>query len=144
LVPPPHQWKNGEWTWATFLDAAKRLTQDVDGDGRPDQAGTQGFGTWAGNWPVWFWTNGADILNAEKRRVAANTPEGIEALTFATDLALVHGVTGGRWQDGTTGIWITGLNNVANYRNQLSYEWDIVPFPIGPSGQVTAATYFGG
>ena len=144
LVAPPLLWKNGEWTWAAFLDAAKRLTQDVDGDGRPDQAGTQGFGTWAGNWPVWFWANGADILDAEKRRVVANSPEGIEALTFATDLALVHAVTGGRWQDGTTGLWITGLNNVANYRSQLSYEWDIVPFPIGPSGRVTAATYFGG
>lgn len=144
LVSPTQQWKAGEWTWSAFLEAARRLTQDLNGDGSPDQAGTTGFGTWAGNWPVWFWANGTDILSEDKRSVAVNTPAGVEALTFATQLNLGQGVTGGRWQDGTTGMWITGLNNVHNYRAQLSYDWDIVPFPIGPSGTRSASTYFGG
>ncbi len=144
LVPPTQQWKSGEWTWGAFLEAARRLTLDLNGDGSPDQAGTGGFGTWAGNWPIWFWANGAQILSDDKRSVAVNTPEGVEALTFATELNLVHDVVGGRWQDGTQGMWITGLNTLQNYREQISYDWDIVPFPVGPSGTSSASTYFGG
>ena len=144
LVSPVQQWKAGTWTWNAFLEAARRLTRDLNGDGVPDQAGTANFSTWAGNWPVWFWTNGARILSEDRRSVAANSLAGIEALTFVSELSLVHRVTGGRWQDGTTGMWVAGLNTLQSYRQQIGYNWDIVPFPVGPSGSGTSATYFGG
>ncbi len=49
------------WTWAEFLDTARRLTRDTDGDGEPD--------VWGFGWPrdffylqAWIWAGGGELL----------------------------------------------------------------------------------
>ncbi|MBI5714747.1 MAG: ABC transporter substrate-binding protein [Chloroflexi bacterium] len=60
-------------TWDELVTAAKALTKDTNGDGKPDQ--------WGGK-----------ILSDDGKKVIYNSPEGIEALQFWGDLVTKHKV----------------------------------------------------
>lgn len=92
-VPYP----SGEWTWDEFLETARRLTRDTDGDGRADQ---WGFG-WSRQFfylQAWIWAGGGDILgprkNGEPRASGyLDAPATTEAVRFYLDLVDVHAVS---------------------------------------------------
>lgn len=87
----------GDWTWEEFLDTARRLTLDADGDGEPDQ---WGFG-WSRQFfylQAWIWAGGGDILGpGEGDRLRASghldAPATTEAVRFYLDLVGEHGVS---------------------------------------------------
>lgn len=87
-VDPP---KNGEWTWEEFVDTAKALTFDRDGDGKID---VYGFSTYIlpGYYEAWpfFYINGGQPLNDDLTEFTFNTPEAIEAIQQLADIKLVH------------------------------------------------------
>ncbi|HEX9755818.1 MAG TPA: sugar ABC transporter substrate-binding protein [Gemmatimonadales bacterium] len=89
-VPPP---PDSTWTWDEFLDRAKRLTRDLDGDGAPDQ--------WGFGWPreffylqSWIWTGGGDLLAPDGRRATGylDAPATVDAVRFYLDLTRRHGI----------------------------------------------------
>jgi len=68
------------WTWDEFLSTAQTLTN------APDQ-----FGFYADSWPYlsvfpFILSNGGQILSPDRSEVVANSPEGLEAVTFYVDL----------------------------------------------------------
>ena len=69
LVPPTTQWDRGQWTWASFIEGAKRLTVDANGDGKPEKYGTVSFQWWEAGWYPWVITNGVDFYDAKAKRV---------------------------------------------------------------------------
>ncbi len=79
-----------------FIEYAKKLTIDEDGDGNPEQ---WGFGLgYSGGLPfrLWMsllWQQGGKVLNDDATAAAFNTPEGIAALQFLHDLVYVHKVS---------------------------------------------------
>lgn len=82
--------------WTEFLDYAKRLTRDTDGDGRVDQWGfsipaAKGPGLPLRVAPV-VWSFGADFVTPDGRRSAMDTREFREAFTYIVELATVHRV----------------------------------------------------
>jgi multiple sugar transport system substrate-binding protein len=86
-VPYPHD----DWTWDEFLDAAKKLTRDVNGDGRKDVYGFVNPDAY-NRWPAWVWMNGGDVFNADASRCTMDTPEAIGGMKFYADLSQAHGV----------------------------------------------------
>ena len=81
------------WTWDDFLETAKKVTIDEDGDGEPEiWGGTFNFIGPARLLPyLWGW--GADFYNyPDLNKCTLNSPEAREALTFALDLTRVHKV----------------------------------------------------
>ncbi|NLN19863.1 MAG: sugar ABC transporter substrate-binding protein [Firmicutes bacterium] len=148
LTYPTKLWQQNQWNWDTFLMSVKRLTRDIDGDGRIDQAGMSVTGTWPGDWPGWYWSNGATILDAQMRSSTMNSPQAVETLQFLADLINAHGVTtrgtSATKNNGQVGIWVSALNVVQQNRNIYPFNWGIVGFPIGPSGVTSASTIFGG
>jgi multiple sugar transport system substrate-binding protein len=80
------------WTWKDFQDAAIKLTQDTDGDGRMDQVGCSLGYWWAGLLP-WIWANGGELVNKDKSCCLLNSPEAVEAMAFTIDLERKHHVT---------------------------------------------------
>lgn len=85
--PPP------QWTWEEFLDTAKRLTKDTDGDGEADQFGV----LWPQMTYMWMplvWMHGGDVLSPDGRRATGyfNSPQTIAALQKIIDLQRVHKV----------------------------------------------------
>jgi ABC-type glycerol-3-phosphate transport system substrate-binding protein len=77
-------------TWNELLDMAEKLTRDVDGDGSIDiwGFGLQGEAGWAASieFQSVLLSYGASLLNNNATKAAFNSPEGVEALAFYTDL----------------------------------------------------------
>ncbi|MBW1696083.1 MAG: sugar ABC transporter substrate-binding protein [Deltaproteobacteria bacterium] len=83
-------------TWDEFLDYAKRLTRDTDGDGKVDQ---WGFGTVGAKSPgfslrfgPFIWSFGGDYLTPDMKHSALDSPEAKEAFTFFVELYSKHKV----------------------------------------------------
>jgi len=106
-VTPP---ENGEWTYDEFLDAAKKLTFDRDGDGKMD---VYGFSTYVmpgyyESWPF-FYKNGGSPLNEDMTEFTFDSPETVQAIQDLADLKLTEKVApethGGNDVGGTFQAW---------------------------------------
>lgn len=89
-VEPP---QDGKWTWDEFLQIAKDLTFDRDGDGEID---VYGFSTYILEsyyeaWPF-FYMHGGQPLSDDLSEFTFNLPEAVKAIQQLADLKLVHGV----------------------------------------------------
>lgn len=74
------------WTWDEFLQAARALTRDTDGDGRVDQWGTV-FDRRVFLWIPWLWSGGGDVLCPDGRRASGclDSPATERALGWYLD-----------------------------------------------------------
>lgn len=92
-VEPP---TGDSWTWAEFLETAKRLTHDVDGDGRTDVYAFD-FPRNLYQWVPWVWAGGGDILGPDGSRAGGylDSPATVETFRFLTELVTRHHVTPG-------------------------------------------------
>jgi multiple sugar transport system substrate-binding protein len=137
------------YTWDEFIDVAKQLTKDTDGDGTLDQWGTGLNVTW--NLQAFVWSNGGDWLNEDRTKVTVNEPEFVEALQYFADMQNVHGVTPSagdaqtldtyqRWMQGQIGFFPVGPWDVPTYET-LDFDWDLIPYPAGSTGE--SATWTG-
>ena len=75
--------------WEELQELADLATKDTDGDGYIDQFG---LGVPLGGdslnnslWPL-LWQAGGQVFTDDGKRVAFNSPEGVESLTFLSDL----------------------------------------------------------
>lgn len=75
-------------TWDEFVEVAKKLTLDKDGDGLIDQWGwviqDSGIGSW--QFDPFLWQAGGDVLNPKKTSCIINEEPGVKALEFLVDL----------------------------------------------------------
>lgn len=108
-----------DWTWEGFLETARALTQDTDGDGETDVWGV----ALENNWQVWVpmvYQNGGRLTNEDDSDFLIDDPAVVEALQFYTDLVVKEGVAplptvastlGGSdalLREGKVGMWIVG------------------------------------
>jgi multiple sugar transport system substrate-binding protein len=130
-------------TWDDLLQIGPKLTIDFNGK-HPDQTGfdpTQikqyGFAFRTRYLFPWFWTNGAEFIDADGN-MPIDSPEAIEAIQFAADLGTKHfispspayqqsaetSLTGRTLAMHYNGVWIMGENNDAKL------NWGALPFPM--------------
>ena len=135
--------KDKPYTWDEFVEAAKALTKDTNGDGKLDQWGTGLNVTW--NLQALVWSNGGDWISADGKTVTVDTPEFAEALQYFADLDLVHKTTPSiaeaqtldtyqRWMKGEIGFFPVGPWDVSTYE-KLDFDWDLIPYPAGKTGE---------
>ncbi|OYD15791.1 hypothetical protein CH333_04875 [candidate division WOR-3 bacterium JGI_Cruoil_03_44_89] len=128
---------DGSWDWQALLKAAKRLTKDLDGDGKPDQFGIYYYTSWLFPLFPWIWSNGGRILSEDRKRCVIDSPETVEALQFLADMRWKYGVTPTPVQiaqrdlftTGRVAMLIMGRWGVPRYRTIKDFEWDIAPVP---------------
>ena len=72
-----------------FVDAAVKLTKDLDGDGRPDQWGFA-FTHYGHNFNTLMPQFGGRYFDAAGRRCTLDNPANVEALQFGVDLIHKH------------------------------------------------------
>ena len=136
------------YTWAEFVDVAKKLTLDTNADGTLDQWGTGLNVQW--NLQPFVWSNGGDWLNEDRTKVTVDTPEFAEALQFFADMSNVEKVTPStsdaqtldtyqRWMQGQIGFFPVGPWDVPTYE-KLDFEWDLIPYPVGSTGETATWT----
>ncbi|MFD2839908.1 ABC transporter substrate-binding protein [Populibacterium corticicola] len=145
-IPLPD--KDTPYTWDEFLEVSKQLTKDNNGDGKLDQWGTGLNVNW--NLQPFVWSNGGDWISEDGKTVTVDTPEFAEALQFFADLDIKHGVTPSiaeaqtldtyqRWMKGEIGFFPIAPWDLSTYR-QLDFEWDLIPYPAGKTGETATWT----
>jgi len=124
-------------TWQEYLDFARRLTKDVDGDGNPEIWGT------AGQVNVWMFgnlliQNGGSFLAPNGEEVAFNSPEGVEALAFMKKLladSVGFVASGFEYQNdflaGKVGMMEGSTVSLAFIKGKYDFELGIAPIPAG-------------
>jgi multiple sugar transport system substrate-binding protein len=137
-------------TFTEWLEAAKALTKDTNGDGKIDQWGMSINGGIPENYFTFsslLWANGGDYFD-KNNHVTIDSPQAIEALNFWRKMAKYcpPGVANTRWSDEgiqfakemTAMIRYPGriLLNIDRYNpNFKPSNIGIVPTPVGPSGK---------
>lgn len=98
--------------------------------------------TW--QFQVWLWAAGGQFLNEDNTKAAFNTPEGLNALTYVSDMLQGNGAQPAPWglfgeQKACMqldGSWLFG------YRKDAPFDWGIALVPAPEGGE--SATNVGG
>ncbi len=138
-----YQAKEKGWNWEAFVEAAKKLTVDKNGDGRIDQ---YGFGA---AWDTWILTQirafGGDIFNKDYTECILNRPEAKRGIKAITDLTVKHHVMlPPEVEEAEVFGFLTGkvgmeCANTADrvlvdVRKKIPFKWDFCLNPAGPAG----------
>ncbi|WP_319560688.1 extracellular solute-binding protein [Marispirochaeta sp.] len=134
------------WTWDQFYQLCEQITDDLDGDGAPDQFGVEGY-----DWHHAFYTNDKTLFNADSTQSGFNHERFSEMLRFLKKMhALNQGVLvrEGMFEDGRVGFKTFNLSEFRVYGSYpyriLRYEdfdWEALPFPHGPHGSSKSKLY---
>jgi multiple sugar transport system substrate-binding protein len=126
--------------WEEFLDAARRMTRDLDGDGRPDHWGFV-FTYQRTNWFTIASQYGARILTADGRAPALDAPENVAALERMRELIYTHHVAPKpegidawlQFRQGKVGMVMEGIYMLASLEEQKHLDFAGAPAPqFGP------------
>lgn len=138
-VPLP---KN-DWTWDDFLTAARALTKDTNGDGKPDQYGA-GISTATIRLMPFIWARGGDIVDNPERPTTLTLDKGaaFEAFQWFVNLQTQEHVvpdkqaeatqsSQARFQQGTLAMFFQSRVLTPELRETIKekFEWDIAPLP---------------
>lgn len=132
-----------DWTWDEFVDTAKALTRDLDGDGATDQYGL-GLEPSLIRAAPFVWQNGGALVDDERAptQLALLNPPAQEALQWLVDLQLVHHVvpdrvaeaaedSESRFVAGRTAMFLNSRRGTPAYREIEAFTWDVAPLPRG-------------
>ena len=135
----------GDWTWDDFLNAAKRLTKDTDGDGFTDQFGclVSPIGiTYAGT--SFALQNEGELIGQDGSFVGddpQHIERNVETLTFLRDLQYKHRVAptssyvqqakvgGSLFIRGKVAMHVDGTWYLMQAREAEDFRWNIAPLP---------------
>jgi multiple sugar transport system substrate-binding protein len=127
-------------SWDEFLDAARKLTRDTDGDGRPDQWGF--VFTWQrSNWLTFALQFGGGILTPDLKQCAMNSPESVAASERMRDLIYQYHVAPkpegvDAWlafRQGKAAMALEGIYMLASLQEQKGLAYAGAPVPqFGP------------
>lgn len=135
-------------SWDEFVDLAKRLTKDRNGndatspDFNPENIDVYGFAfpQWWGGWLPFVLSNGGNITNEEGTEFTLNQPAAIEALQKLQDLIYVHHVSPTpaqsealpaadiMMQSRKVAMSMDGMWKVTDF-SQLGFDWGMAALP---------------
>jgi multiple sugar transport system substrate-binding protein len=138
------------WNWNTALDVAKKLTQDLDGDGIVDQYGLY-VKVKMGVIELLTGQAGATILNEDNSRCTFNTDEGRAVIQLLYDLIVKHKVVPPPAFRADQNVFaaqkvamvLLMRGDVTGFRQSLAFDWDCGPVPKWP-GREPSALIVGG
>jgi len=145
--------------WQSFRDALRRINGITVGGKRVAALAYAGKNDWnvVHNLAPWIWNAGGDVLTADARHSALDTPQALRAIDFYSQLA-VEGlvpsnalekdsdILEGAWVGGDYGVifsgpWLMRRILEAPAGSVVREHFDVAPYPAGPHGH---ATFFGG
>jgi multiple sugar transport system substrate-binding protein len=135
--------------WAEFEAAAKKLTKDTDGDGKPEQYGLAlaDHATIA-MWPILLWGNGGGVVSDDGKKSLLGDPKTIEAMDRWGSLVRNEHVSpiglGGAdadklFQTKKAAMEIVGPWMTTGFK-EAGIDFGLAPPPAGPAGPVTLGT----
>ncbi len=122
-------------TWDEFVEVSRKLTRDLDGDGKPDQWGHK-FTDHATYFECLLVQNGGSIIDPESGRMAFNSERGVEALSFLVDLVRTYEAADfylGGYQHQVdfaaqnVGMIVASCVSRSFMTKQLNFDWGMAP-----------------
>lgn len=147
LKTPIELYKEGNWTLEEFLKAAKALNDPSKGIYGANYL--EAWKYWSSTLLPLIWAHGGDMFNADKTKVAINSPEAEKAVQFYYDMVFkekVHPQPGGSqatFESGKVAMFKDMYSFVTKARKIKDFEWDVAPLPQGPEGRGTLMGYAG-
>ena len=158
LKTPNQYFAEGNWTWETYLQVAKKLTKDSSGN-TADRANfnansTVQWGTVApvnmpfGLFPV-VYSHGGDVLDSSNTTCRLDQPDAIQGIAFLRDLILKHHVAilpsqaqqTNLFANGKVGMMAGGYWEIVVTGSAIkTFAWDVAPLPKGKIQSTRAAT----
>ena len=136
-------------TFAEFLEAARRITKDTNGDGRTDQWGF--VFTWQRtNWLTIAGQFGATIFTPDGKRCALDSPQNLRALHLMHDLIYKYKVAPkpegvDAWlafRQGRVGMAMEGIYMLTSLEEQKGLPFAGAPAPqFGPAKAVWGGSH---
>ena len=148
-LPTPSElyWEKKEegWNMNSFVEIGKQMTEDMDGDGEPDQYFFGGYG--GTSLLAIIRAFGGDIFDEAITKCTVTEQPVQEAIQYVADLVQEHGIQPPpEMQAGELGITFNtgkiavggtttcdGVKDLLPDR-QLAFEWDFIVVPAGPAG----------
>jgi|LFRM01.2.fsa_nt_gb multiple sugar transport system substrate-binding protein len=133
-IPDPAQrYRNGDWTWDEFADAARKLVRRTDAD----QVAVYGTMSILAHtvFPGFVWSNGGDYFSEDGTRTLLGDSEAIEVFEWVENSLLSapgtmypsYGYS--RMHDmalaGQLGMWISAHGAIVRYADRMPYDWDL-------------------
>ena len=144
------------WTWDTYMTNAARLTVDQggrrSGESGFDPAQIAQYGSAPAlreHWWYWVWSNGGEVLSADRKRAVIDSASALETIQWIADLgtrrvvmptpaypeadpAVVDGDAG--FSAGRVAMAPHGRWRVPEIRRLAKFGWDVAPMPKGKQG----------
>ena len=146
-------------TWDSFHAALQKINGTTVAGKRVAALAYAGKNDWnvVHNLAPWIWNAGGDVLSADAKRSALDSPQALRAIDFYSQLA-VEGlvpsnalekdsdILEGAWVGGDYGVifsgpWLMRRIFEAPPGSPARANFDVAPYPAGPAGH---ATFFGG
>ena len=146
-------------TWDSFRAALRKINGTSVAGRRVAALAYAGKNDWnvVHNLAPWIWNAGGDVLSADARHSALDSPQALHAIDFYSSLA-VEGlvpsnalekdsdILEGAWVGGDYGVifsgpWLMRRIFEAPPGSVVRTNFDVAPYPAGPHGH---ATFFGG
>jgi multiple sugar transport system substrate-binding protein len=138
------------WTWDDFLQAARALTRDLDGNGQIDQYGV-GVSPQLMRMAPFIWQNGGELLDdpAHPTRLALDSRATLAAFQWFVDLQVKEHVvpdataeqaeeSEARFMNGRLGMFLQSRRVVPTFRAIEGLDWDVAPLPQATAGRQAA------
>lgn len=128
---------NNSWTYDTMLDAARKLSKDLNNDGTNDKWGMIPPHEWYQRVNV-VWAFGGSILNSDYTAYTMNQAPAVRAIQWIADLIWKHKVSPKIWAvsfgSGNAGMMYAGYWHIG-YFEKSNFTWDAAMLPSGPAGR---------
>lgn len=144
------EYPNENWTRTDYYQAALKLTKDNAGNHPgdagfdPDDIAVFGSNTIGGySTAVHLWNNGGGLVSEDQKECWVSKPESVEIFQWLADLVLKDYVNPDpAWFQGQPDTFLTqriamkldGSWNIDHYVENLTFNWDIAPVPLGTAG----------
>lgn len=136
------KYPDSTWTYATMLEAAKKLTK---GEGAAKQWGfISDYGNSTGI-DTYIYSNGGNILSADLKSSALLTPQSKQAVQSYVDLVRTHGVMpqpdpsqslGQKFMQGKVAMMLN-FDVAKQELARASFKWDLAVPPSGAAGMMS-------
>lgn len=141
-------WADGkaDWSLNDMFTMAKRLTQDLDRDGTPDQWGIWLTYDHTSHAAQYIWTRGGDVADFQKMRYILDSPASIEGHRqlhdwLVKDRIVLPNAEASRigreapgrdaFSAGKVAFRVRAVADVVKYQREVAgaFDWDVIHFP---------------
>ncbi len=131
-LPPMKFGENPNWTWEyLFRDYARKLTRDIDGDGKLDYYGIYTMQIFD-YYPLHF---GGTWISEDGMRFTGVELPVIDTLNYLYGLQMVDKVVGGSWAAGKSAMASDNLTAAITYAKATGvFDWSASLIPSGRTG----------